>query len=181
MMSTSDARVVDLPEPVGPGDEHEASAHLAERADRLGYPERVERRDLVRDRPERSSNRSPLTEDVHPEPSHARYGVGGVELLLVLEALSLARRQDPEDHLPDGLVVEHRASFDRPDRAVQPYAARHLRREVQVRRADADCVTKQVVDVQRYVHHRRRRGLGGREGAGGAPPFDEPLPAAGIC
>ncbi len=149
-----------------PGDEHEASPHLAERADRLWNPERVEYRDLVGNRPERRCHRPALAEDVHPEPAHTRYRVGRVELLLVLEALALARRQDPEDHLPDGLVVEYRASLDRSDGAVEADAAGHLGREVQVGCPDAHRVTQQVVDVERNIRCRCGCRLGRSERCG---------------
>ncbi len=100
-MSTSDASVVLFPEPVGPGDEHEAARQVGELLDRRGRPELVEVDDLVRDRPHHRADGVPLQEHVHAEPALARQRVRAVELEVVLEPLALLLREDRVDHLPD--------------------------------------------------------------------------------
>ena len=128
MMSTSDAKVVDFPEPVGPVTRTRPwRISVKDRMD-SGMPEHVEGRDLVGDDAQRGGHGSPLLEDVEPESPHVDDGVGGVELLLGLETLPQGLGEDPEDHVPDHLVGEDRAALDGPDGPVEPDARRQTRR-----------------------------------------------------
>ena len=86
ILSMIEASVVLLPEPVGPGDEHEA-ARLVRRARRRpgGKPELVEREDLERNRAERARDGAALQEDVGAEARQVLHAEREVELLGLLE------------------------------------------------------------------------------------------------
>ena len=98
-MSTIEASVVDLPEPVGPGDEHEAARLAGELGEHRRQPERLEALDLGRDVAEGGADRAALEEDVDAEAGDAGDRVGEVELLLVLEALALGVVEQRVDDL----------------------------------------------------------------------------------
>ena len=91
-----------------PGDEHQPTAQLGQVGTDVGQAERVERRDLVGDGSHHRADRAALLEDVDAEAADAGDRVGGVELLLGLEALPQALGEDAVDHLADLLVVARR-------------------------------------------------------------------------
>ena len=158
MMSTSDARVVDLPEPVGPVTSTKPASKVGEDLDRVGESEGIELGHLVRDRTERGGDRPTLQRDVDPESTDTGNGVRRVEFVFCFEALALRCRKDSEDHVADGLVVERRAALDGTDGPMQPDRPGHCRRQVKVGRTDGDCIPKQIVDMKRDAAVRCRSG-----------------------
>ena len=93
------ARVVDLPEPVGPVTRTKPRGLRGQLAQHLRHAERVEGRDLLRDEAEGGADRAALEEAVDAEAGDAGDRVGEVELLVVLEAFALVVVEDAVDDL----------------------------------------------------------------------------------
>ncbi len=147
MRSTIEARVVDLPEPVGPVTRTRPRGMVVTSARSGGSPSVVRggmTSGMARhDRPDHS----PLLQDVHAEPAEAGDGVRGVELEVGLEALPLLLGEDGEDHPTDVRPVEHREIVERLDVAVDPNRRREAGREVEVRRPHREHGLEHGVDV----------------------------------
>ena len=97
--SISAASVVDLPEPVGPGDQDEAARPLGELVQAAREPELLEREDPVRDQTEDCGGRASLEEDVDAEAGDAGDRVREVDLPVDLEPLLLLGREDAVEEL----------------------------------------------------------------------------------
>ena len=97
--SISAASVVDLPEPVGPGDEDEPARLVGELVQSRPAGPVLEREDLVRDQAEDGGDRVPLEEDVDAEPGDAGDRVREVDLPVDLEALLLLGVEDAVEEL----------------------------------------------------------------------------------
>ncbi len=67
--STSDARVVDFPLPVGPVTKHETMTEFGNIANRFGQPKIVEARSFARHDPQHESHRTALVKSVGSNPS----------------------------------------------------------------------------------------------------------------
>ena len=163
MMSTSDASVVDLPEPVGPVTSTRPRGRSANCCTDAGKPERLEGHDLERDGPHDGADRVALQEDVHAEAADLRHGVRRVELEVGLELLPLLLGEDGVDHPADLGAVELRELGERLDLAVDTHRGVDADGQVEVGAAEVDDPLEQVVDVQ--LLHRRAVGRGhGRDG-----------------
>ena len=122
--SIREARVVDLPEPVGPVTSTSPRARLANSATDGGSPSDLQRRDLERDQAERRPERGALEVGVDAEPGRARDLVGEVELPVRLQLLALRVGEDRVDDLPRVGRGEDRIALHRR----QPAADAHHRR-----------------------------------------------------
>ena len=98
--STSDASDVDLPEPVGPVDEHQPPGSVRELLRRPRQPELLERHDVERDRAEGRAEAGALEVGVDAEPGRAGHLVREVQLPVRLELLPLRVGEDRVDDLP---------------------------------------------------------------------------------
>ena len=115
---------------------------------------------------------SPLLEDVQPEAPHVRRSSGRCRApSRPRSAPAGSGGGSPKTMSRIVSLLSTRAALDGPDGAVQPDARRQARREVEVRRADADRVAQQVVEVQRHRARRRHR-------AGVSTPLSRPLVGA---
>ena len=130
------ASVVDFPEPVGPGHDHEAAREPGQVGHDGRESEVVELLDLERDETERGPDRVALLVHVHAEPSLAGQGVGHVQLQLLLEALPQLLRQDRVDHALQGTRGQLRVASPALELAVHAHRRRGPRREVEVRAPD---------------------------------------------
>ncbi len=126
------ASVVDLPEPVGPGDQDQALRDRAQVLDHLGQPELLEGQDLARDLPQRRAEAVRLAEDVDAEAREARHRVGEVDVQLLPELLLVPLLhhglEQPEGVLPP----EDRGVRDLLHVSVDAPVGLQARREVQV-------------------------------------------------
>ena len=98
IQSTIDARVVDLPDPVGPVTNTSPWVRLAELADRPRQADVVERRDVPRDDPQRDGDGALLPERVAADPGGVAPGEGEVDLGTggELRALTLVEEAERE-------------------------------------------------------------------------------------
>ena len=110
IMSTIEASVVDLPEPVGPVTRTKPRGLRVNSASAAGSPSDSRRLDLARDQAEGGADRAALEEDVDAEAGHAGDRVGEVELALVLEPLALRVVEDRVDDLARVLRGQPRRS-----------------------------------------------------------------------
>ncbi len=100
------ARVVDLPEPVGPGDQDEPLGQVDEALEDLGEVQLGDRGQLEGDPAEHGGIGAALDEDVAAEPRDPGQAVADVDGLVLLEALTLSRGQDLEQHLLEVLRLQ---------------------------------------------------------------------------
>ena len=128
MMSSSAARVVDFPDPVGPVTSTRPRGRSAKRADHRGQVQSLELGDVERNRAQHRPDRSTLAEHVHPEPALAGDRVARVELELADERGDLALVQDREHEPLDHVAVEDAVPLDRLQDAVDPHGRSRARR-----------------------------------------------------
>ena len=157
--STSDASVVDLPEPVGPGDEHEAARERGEVRHRRRDAQRLERLDLERDHAEGGTDGVALAVDVDAEAGATGQRVGEVELELLLELQPLRLGEDRVDDALQHRRGEHLEVVEGHELAA--HADGRLRRggEVQVGRASVEHGRERVDEGEVLLAQRLLGGL----------------------
>ena len=144
--SSMAASVVDLPEPVGPGDQHEAARLRGEVAQDAGQAEGVQGRHVLRDQAERGADRGALEVGVHAEAGLAGDGVGQVDLPVGLQLLALGVGQDRVHDLAHLLRAQH-GRVDGPQLAALAQHRRRARRQVQVRGAGLQHLHQNVCEI----------------------------------
>ena len=98
------------------GDQHEAAFFLGDSLQDRRQPQLVDRPNLHRDDAQHQADRAALLEDVDAEAPEARHAVGEVELLRLLEFLTLRRRHDRRAHRHHVVVLEALVLDDRHQR-----------------------------------------------------------------
>jgi hypothetical protein len=155
------ASVVDLPEPVGPGDEDRGRAPCAELLEDGPQAELLHRRDDGRNRAHHRARTAVLVEHVHAVATDAGDLGREVDLEVLLEERLLAGVHDRLDQRLHGGRIQPLALQAR-QVAVQPDRRRLPRRKVQVRRTLLRHLPKQLV-------HRHGGPHGARPGPAHAP------------
>ena len=104
MWSIIAASVVDLPEPVGAGEQHDAALLLGERRDDLGQGEVLDRADVHRNRAGDDRRVTALAEGVDAEAGDALDRVAEVDLVVLGELAQLRRVVEHVLHRALGLL-----------------------------------------------------------------------------
>ena len=145
----SAASDVDLPEPVGPGEEDEAARLRRELVERGRQAEVLDRLDLGRDHAEGRSERLALVVGADAEAAEAAHAVREVELPVELETLLLLGGRDAVDQLPRRLGIEHRCVLERLDVTVHARDRLRAGGDVQVGGAGLHGALEKNVDGER--------------------------------
>src|SRR3954451_11821627 len=133
-----------------PGDEHEAARLLDEVHEDRRQAERLERRDVLRDRAHDRADRRALEEGVDAEAGLAGHRVGEVDLPLLLELLALVVVEERVHDLAADLRG-HRCVVQRAHPAADADHRRGARRQVEVRGAEIDGLEQHVREIEVHI------------------------------
>ena len=135
-----------------PGDENETARILGEAVQDVREVQLLERLDLLRNEPERRSDRFALVVDVDAEAREARHRVREVELTLQLEVLLLLAREDAIEERARVVRGERLEAFSAGDVPSHTERRRASDRDMQVGGAERDHLLEQVVDGSELWH-----------------------------
>ena len=138
MRSIIAANVVDLPEPVGPTDEHDAVRPVQQRVARRRCAELLERAHAERHDAQCQRQRAALVERVGTEATEPGDAEREVDLLVRFELGALVLVEQRVHHRLDVGVLEHLDVLERHQRAVAARRCRTANREVEVGRTGVD-------------------------------------------
>ncbi len=148
--STSDASVVDLPEPVGPVTSTSPRGKRAKLRHDLRDAKRLERLDLVRNDAEGGAHGVALPVHVDAEARLAHQRVREVEFEVLFKLFALLLRQHRVQRALQAVRLQHVESGQRRQLTIEPHHRRRARGQVKVRGPEraASCAAR-----------RQRRGL----------------------
>ena len=122
----------------GAGDQDEPTRFGREVPQHRRHTQGIQGGNVLRDQAEGGADGAALHEAVDAEPRDPGYRVGEVELLVVLEALSLVVVEDAEDHLAGLLAVEDGEPVHRLDPALVSHRRWEARGEMDIGRLGLD-------------------------------------------
>ncbi len=137
-----------LARPCGSGDQYQPTGHLGQLSHHRGHSQIVQTGSAVGNRPQHRAHRSPLEEDVHPEPALAGEGMGDVEFEVLFELLSLTAGEDRIHELAQRSRLKPVVALDRDQFPIESDLGRCPGGEVQVGASHIEQVLQQLVHVE---------------------------------